>query len=215
MISRVRSRTTEVCFLDSRTPSGCGAWCVRRRSVGRVFLAILLVAFIGCQCKPPPPRRPTTTDILLAVASGLTPPVTDEILKSTVTPPAGWKPDPLKASDKHRHRVWLSPTGDTAYGVIYFDLPLPVGVDLALWGFLKQMKSTQGEANLLFRRNDNTLPGLRFVAEGGPYTIRCKLQVDGFHGWVVYAGTLRSRPVNVKELRTAEFAREQTRVDLP
>jgi hypothetical protein len=170
---------------------------------------------VGCQRKPPLPQHPTTRAVQLALASGLAAPVMDDVLKAIVAPPVGWKPDPLKASDKHRHRVWLSPTGDTAYGVIYFDLPLPVGVDLALWGFLNEMKHTEGEANLLFKQNDDALPGLRFAAEGGPYTVRCKLQVDGFHGWVVYAGTLRSRLVNSKELKTAELAREQTRVDLP
>jgi len=180
----------------------------------RPFIIPLLLC--GC-CHPATPlcRHPTTSAIILAIASGLTPPVTDEVLKATVAPPIGWKADPLKSSDRHRHQVWLSPTGDTAYGVIYFDLPLPVGVDLALWGFLKEMKQTEGEANLLLKHNDDTLPGLRFVAEGGRYTIRCKLQVDGFHGWIVYAGTLRNRPINQTELKTAELARDQTRVDLP
>jgi hypothetical protein len=145
----------------------------------------------------------------------LTPPVTDEVLRAAVTPPLGWKPEPLKQSDKHRHRVWLSSTGNTAFGVIYFDLPLPIGADLALWGFLKEMKNTEGEANLIFKTKDDSIPGLRFIAEGGPYRIRCKLQVDGFHGWVVYAGTLRAKPINQAELRCAELAREQTHVDLP
>jgi hypothetical protein len=185
--------------------------------LSRIVIPTLL-ACVVCGCchqVPPPPRHPTTTAILLAIASGLTPPVTDDVLKATVAPPIGWKPDPLKTSPKHRHKVWLSPTGDTAYGVIYFDLPLPVGVDLALWGFLKEMKQTEGEANLILKRNDEALPGMRFVAEGGQYTIRCKLQVDGFHGWIVYAGTLRNRPINTAELKTAELARDQTRVDLP
>ena len=42
---------------------------------------------------------------------------------------------PLKQSDRHTHEVWLSPTGKTAYGVIHFKLPLPVGVNLVYWEF--------------------------------------------------------------------------------
>ncbi len=183
-----------------------------RRVRLRSGLAIILT---GCHPKLPPPLHPTTAAILQAAASGLTPPVTDELLKATVVPPLGWKPDPVKQTEKHRHQVWLSPTGQTAYGIIYFDLPLPVGADLALWGFLKEMKNTEGEANLLFKKTDQALPGLRFAAEGGLYTVRCKMQVDGFHGWIVYAGTLRSKPINADELKNAELARDQTRVDLP
>jgi hypothetical protein len=214
-------------FFDSRTPLGWGLWRGFTSSVGRAIRglkprgfekpfasAVLLVGVIGCQSAPPPPQ-PTTRAVQLAIASGLTSPIVDDVLKSIVAPPIGWKADPLKQTDKHRHRVWLSPTGDTAYGIIYFDLPLPVGLNLALNGFLSQMKQTEGEANLLSRQDDDSIPGLRFVAEGGPYTIRCKFQVDGWHGWAVYAGTLRSRPVNEKELKAAELAREQTRVDLP
>lgn len=224
MIDRAAAPRLE--FSNSRTPSGCGAWCGLLRSIRRavrglkprgyersVGFVVLLVGLIGCQSAPAP--QPTTRAVQLALASGLASPTVDEVLRSIVAPPIGWKADPLKQTDKHRHRVWLSPTGDTAYGIIYFDLPLPVGLNLALNGFLSQMKQTEGEANLLSRQDDDSIPGLRFVAEGGPYTIRCKFQVDGWHGWAVYAGTLRSRPVNEKELKTAELAREQTRVDLP
>jgi hypothetical protein len=132
-----------------------------------------------------------------------------------VTPPVGWKPDPLKVTDKSRHRVWISPSGSTAYGVIYFNLPLPVGADLALWGFLDQMKKTTGEAILVSKMPDEKLPGDRFVADGGHYRIRCNLLTRGFHGWAVYAGSLRARPVNQQELQVAEQAREQTRIGLP
>jgi len=136
-------------------------------------------------------------------------------LRAMVDPPVGWKPEPPKVSPNHRHQVWLSPTGDTAYGVIYFSMPLPLGLDTALWGFLHEMQKTEGEANLLSKFYDNHLPGFRFEAEGGLYRIRCNLMVGGFHGWAVYAGTLRAHPVNQPELRQAEAAREQTRVNLP
>jgi hypothetical protein len=169
---------------------------------------LLVLAAAGCHCK-------TLAHSTTSLTGGLTAPVANDTLRAIVTPPLGWKPEPLKISATHRHQVWLSPTGDTAYGVICFDLPLPIGVDLALWGFLTEMKKSEGEANLLLKRKDQALPGLRFVAEGGRYTIRCKLQVDGFHGWVVYAGTLRSRPVNLIELKTAELARDKTQVGAP
>jgi hypothetical protein len=69
-------------------------------------------------------------------------------------PPRGWKLDPAAAASDHVHRVWVSPSGLTAYGVIYFTLPLPVGADLALWGFLGEMKRNEGDSSLLGKQRD-------------------------------------------------------------
>src|SRR6185437_12967581 len=96
-------------------------------------------------------------------------------LHAFVAPPPGWKPDPLKSAPQHTHRVWISPSGNTAYGVIYFRLPFPVGEDLALWGFMQHMKSAQGEATLLSKAHDTKKDCIRFVAEGGRYKIRANL----------------------------------------
>jgi hypothetical protein len=183
----------------------------------RCFFALicLSIALVGCQPTPPTALQPTTRSISDAVNGGLTSPIADQSLKAMICPPLGWKPDPPKITSSHRHQVWLSPTGDSAYGVIYFNMPLPFGLDTVLWKFLSEMKKTEGEANLLNRQNDKKLPGLRFMAEGGLYCIRCNLMVSGFHGWAVYAGSLRARPVNQPELQKAELAREQTRVNLP
>jgi hypothetical protein len=142
-------------------------------------------------------------------------PSADADLQTMVTPPIGWKPDPLKITDKSRHRVWISPGGSTAYGVIYFNLPLPVGAGLAFGGFMDQMKKTTGEAIIISKAEDDQLPGYRFVADGGHYRIRCNLMTQGFHGWAIYAGSLRARPVNECEVKIAEEAREETRIGLP
>ena len=107
---------------------------------------------------------------------------------------------PLKHSPQHAHQVWLSPSGHTAYGVIHFSLPLPVGPDLALFGFLQNMKMHEGEANLISKNWDADLSCLRFVAEGGVYRVRVNLFVSGFEGWAIYAGTLRGFPINADEL---------------
>ena len=118
-------------------------------------------------------------------------------------------------SDDHRHQVWISPGKATAYGVIVFKLPLPVGPSLALWGVLREMRRTEGQANLLDRHDDPVLRGIRFTAEGGRYTIRANLTTDGLRGWLVYAGTLRDHPIDAAELRLAERARDATRVGQP
>jgi hypothetical protein len=94
-------------------------------------------------------------------------------------------------------------------------MPLPVGQNLALSGFLGQMKKTEGVATLLDRQDDPNLPGIRFVAEGGSHTLQGNLIVNGWEGWVIYAGTKRGRPFNQKEIDLAIAAREQTRVGKP
>src|SRR4051794_1139508 len=54
-------------------------------------------------------------------------------VEAYVAPPIGWNPEPLKSSTRHTHQVWLAPSGSTAYGIIKFALPIPVGTDLVLW----------------------------------------------------------------------------------
>jgi len=133
-------------------------------------------------------------------------------LRATVTPPTGWTRQQLSGGVRHTHQVWQSPTGSTAYGVIHFKLPFPVGHELLLWAFMNEMRRDQGEARLLEKRWDANLGGIRFVTEGGLYRVRTNLMVRGFDGWAVYAGTLRAAPILSDELALAERAREYTEV---
>jgi hypothetical protein len=183
-------------------------WCrlalgvVMRRCFATVVVMLGFAA--GCCRVHPAPVEPAPVEM------SILPRAWDEVLQTQITPPVGWKPDPLKVTDKSRHRVWISPGGTTAYGVIYFDLPLPVGTDMAFSGFLSGMKKTSGEAILISKTEDSK--AVHFVADGGRYRIRCNLSASGFHGWCVYAGTLRANPVNPAELKIAEAARDKTRV---
>jgi len=165
----------------------------------------------GCQSHPKPlvaTTRPAVSSI------GLDAPAPVESVDALCAPPIGWRVEPLKSSPKHAHQVWLSPTGKSAYGVIRMTLPLPVGSDLVLWAFMREMKKSEGEATLLSKEKDPELPGIRFVAEGGLYKMRTNLLVHGRHAWAVYAGTLRSETEMPEELELAERAREHTTVDL-
>ncbi len=132
-----------------------------------------------------------------------------------VAVPDGWKPDPLKKSEKHTHQVWISPSGNTAYGVIHFTLPLALSAEFVLPFFMSEMRRTEGEATLLSRQSDEALPGVRFEAEGGEYRLSVNLITSGSEGWAIYAGVLRDKAVNVAELALAKEAREITRVGIP
>ena len=177
----------------------------------------------GCQSapRPIPARAELPADQLdpagdPLIFPGLSVPEPFEPVEAVVVPPAGWRAEPLKSSEKHNHQVWISPSGNTAYGVIRFKLPLPVGPDLVLRrGFLPEMKRTEGEATLISSERDRDLPGLRFVAEGGRYRLRANLITRGWKGWAIYAGTVRSEEIVPAELAIAELAREHTRVGLP
>lgn len=178
-----------------------------RLPIALTLALTLLLSVIGC--------RSGVSPALTATTQGVNGVYAHADVQAVVAPPEGWKPDPLKRSGTHRHQVWLSPSGNTAYGVIRFSLPLPVGHDLALWGFLREMRSSEGEATLVEKRWDAERRVLRFVAEGGLYRVRSVLRVRGFGGWIAYAGTLRNQPINDAELALAELAREQTRFGLP
>ncbi len=177
---------------------------------GAGLLSVAMAA--GCCAAPP---RPAFVPATRPASAGLPPATADPLLHAAVAPPLAWRPDPPKVSDNHRHQVWISPGKATAYGVITFEMPLPAGPTLALWGVLRRMRQVEGEATVLERHDDPKLPGIRFVVDGGPYRVRGNLVADGLRGWVVYAGTLRSKPTNAEELKLAEQAREATRVGLP
>ena len=144
-------------------------------------------------------------------------PVPYPVVEARVAPPPGWQPDPIKRSSTHAHQVWLSPSGNTAYGVIRMNLPLPfIGPDVVIRPFLDEMRQSEGQAILLSRKTDRRLPGpgIRFVAEGGEYRIRTNLMTRGFRAWAVYAGTRLGSPEDSMELAQAEAARERTKIGL-
>ena len=130
-------------------------------------------------------------------------------------PPVGWVAEPLKTSDRHTHQVWLSPTGKTAYGVVHFTLPLPVGVNLVHWQFLREMQKHEGDAIEISRQSDPALPGIRFIVDSGRYRMRSNLIVQGFEGWAIYAASLRGEEPVPAEMESGERARENTIVGLP
>lgn len=185
-----------------------------RRFVAAGSLAALLCP-AGCCSSPKPDVNQIRASWLAADTGGLSLPAYNPDVNAVCDPPIGWKPVPLKIADNHTDQVWLSPTRDTAYGVIHFKIPFPVGQNLALSGFLSQMQKTRGEAKLLDRHDDPSLPGIRFTAEGKIYVIRVNFFVQTWEGWAVYAGTLKSGPILQDELETAIRAREHTHVGTP
>ncbi len=141
-------------------------------------------------------------------------------VEAFVIPPTGWELDTPKIDDDRAHLTWLSPSRDTAYGIVYF--PIPAGVAWLPKGeffhgqaadrYIEEFKKDTGDAIELSREWDNDLDGMRIVAEGGPYKARSILRVRGKSGWSVYSGTLRDQEVNEKELALSEKAREATQI---
>jgi hypothetical protein len=165
-----------------------------------LILSTLLAA--GCRTAPVSPG---------GEVSRLSEPVLNEALNATVVSPEGWTRQEVSRAFNHVHENWVSPTGKTSYGIIHFMMPIPVGTENAFrYGFLAQMKRDEGEATVLEQAWDESIEGLRFVAEGGRYRIRTFFVVRGLRGWAVYAGTLKNEAVIETELELAERAREAT-----
>ena len=180
----------------------------QRRSFFYLALALLLCGSSGCHhyFRPRAIQPPMT---------GLLPAAPNEDVQAMVTPPAGWIPQPLKFSDRHTHQIWLSPTGDTAFGAIRFKLPWPIGPRLLMGRFLAEMKRVEQSATLISKEDDPELPGIRFVAESSIHRVRVNLMTHGFRGWAFYAGTIVGKPENAPELQLAERAREASSAGLP
>ena len=176
----------------------------------RVAGVVLILALLpGCSSSRKSASSPAT--LPTTQLSSSTP---NRDVDALVSPPLGWQTEPLKQSPRHRHQTWIAPSGLTAYGVIQFSLPFPVGHDLVLWGFMREMKKNQGEAILVNKEWDKNLELLRFVADGGIYRVRVNLVVDGWTGWAVYAGTRRDHEIVPEELELAEIARDHTAVGI-
>ncbi|MFI5378243.1 MAG: hypothetical protein ACHRHE_02955 [Tepidisphaerales bacterium] len=183
---------------------------MKRQPALVLFLLVIPVLLSACTTQ----RRIASTTQPVAEMAGLSAPRPDKELQAIVSPPAGWKAEPLKVGDRSWHRVWVSPTGSTAYGVIFIKLPLPVGSELALMGFMMEMKKTEGEGKLLDKRRDES-GSLRYIAENPTHTVFARLFTDGWLCWIAYAGTLTGKPVDVGEMLLAARAREATIIGLP
>jgi hypothetical protein len=182
------------------------------RSAAPSIVLCLTLGSITLGCASPKATAPSAAPSTLP--SGLGERSFVPSVEAACAPPAEWSMRPLKQSKNHTHQVWLSPTGNTAYGVIRFSLPLPVGPDTVLYFFLREMRASEGEARLISKRKDSQLKGLRFVAEGGLYVVRTNLTTKGLRGWAVYAGTRRGHDILPNELSLAELARENTKVEV-
>jgi hypothetical protein len=161
----------------------------------------------GCGAKPAvAPSAPATLPSLLEAG------VFDPQLRATVHPPAGWREAEPRVSSNSHQRIWISPSGDTALGVIRFELPLPLGHDLALWGFVQTMRREDGRAELLGKRWDDAKQAMRFEVDGQQYRLDAWMRVQGSAGWCGYVGVLREKPANVAEVEVATEAREAVQI---
>ena len=142
-------------------------------------------------------------------------------VESFVVPPRGWDLDPPKGDDQHVHLVWLSPSRDTAYGVIFLQIPgwVPTAIipsrslhNTVLDEFVKKMREDQGEAELVSSEWDEPNDRLNFVARGKVFTIHSFLTVRGHAGWAAYRGTKTGDNEPPNEIALADRARDATKV---
>ena len=155
------------------------------------------------------PERDASTRPSTAPAPAL---LTFQTFAVRARPPEGWTQKTNSISDRAEHITWLSPSGNTAYGVVFFRLPFPVGHEFAFSrGFVAEVRKREGEPYLIDKHWDDEIGGLRFTVRSPRYQIEAKFFVKGLRGYAVYAGSLADRPVDVNEFLRARAARESTR----
>jgi hypothetical protein len=168
------------------------------------WLLPLVIVSPGCRshlpASPPAARQ--------VVPGQFVEPYIDDDLRARCSPPRAWEPKPLEHLPRSVQRVWVSPTGHTAYGVIHIRLPWPFGPDVVLWRFLAGMRETEGEGRLLTRERNGD--EVNFVAETPKYRLTARLHTAGWNAWVIYASVLRDQPVDGAEFPLAESARDVT-----
>ncbi len=169
-------------------------------SLSHACLLLAVSLFFGCASKKIPPVPPEQKNYFISE------------LQTYIVPPVGWSKPDIEHGDDYVRYVWVSPTDGTAVGVIRFSMPLPVGYDIAVWGFMEEMKAREGSAELIQQSWDIESQAMRFVADGGLYRVRVKMIVSGFNGWAIFAGTKTDRPINEDDLKKAIIARDSVRV---
>jgi hypothetical protein len=184
-----------------KVPFTCGAGIF-----GAGVALIAAIFLVGCAGSPVAGPGNATGDSL----PGLNEPTYFPAVIATCDPPIGWQAQPLKANSRHTHQLWVSPSGMTAYGVVHFKLPWPIGPDLALSGFISAMGKSEGGAELVEKHVDTR--GIAFIADGGQHHIRGQLIVQGWEAWAFYSATVRGKPIVPDELKLAELAAAHTEI---
>ena len=187
--------------LQRPRPGTYAAW---RRGFGVLCLALLILP--ACRASDPPEAVTLQADY-------------EPALEATVYPPEGWVLDERVTDRGDPHWLWLSPTGNTAYGVIRFATPVPVGRDrfgheaAFRLGYLPGMRKEENRADVLDKSWDDERAVLRFEVEGDFHTVDGLMLIRGWRGWGVYAGTNTGGVRDDAEIALAEEAREKTVTD--
>lgn len=183
-----------------------------------LFLCVLMGNAIGCaRSTLKPSERPTSRPFMDGEGTEIGIGRFEPRVEAFITPPAGWNIDKEEINDERTHLVWLSPSRETAYGVVYAKAPFYLPAmkmfhEKALDRVIEAFRDDQGEAELLSQQWDDDRKAMRFEAKGGLYHIRSILTVRGKSVWTVYAGTRNGREPVPDELAIAESAREATLV---
>lgn len=162
----------------------------------------------GCAKKYKRPAKP------ISASTTSTAPTTRPIREfqkffAEIDPPSDWRYELTSESGNHEHVTWVSPGKNTAVGILYFQMPFPVGHELAFrYGFMAEMRKKEGVANLIEKHWDPEIEGLRFTVESRYFHVEAKFFVRGMEGWAFYAGTRLNNPVNKEEFQTAKRVRE-------
>jgi hypothetical protein len=172
-------------------------------------LALSIAVTSGCAKKYKRPPKP----VEVADAAGVVPspaPIREfNQFYAEIDPPPGWRFELTSESERHEHVTWISPGNNTAFGIVYFRMPLPVGHELAFkYGFLAEMRRKEGRAEVLEKRWDQEMEGLRFTVESRFFHVEAKFFVRGMEGWAIYAGSRLGYPVDEEEFETAQRVRE-------
>lgn len=166
----------------------------------RVVLLLVVPVLTGCRSNDPVTQASVEGEL-----RGLH---GDADVRAQCRPPVAWQPKPLEHFPRSVQRVWVSPTGRTAYGVIHIRLPFPVGPDLVLWRFIADMREMEGDGRLISRERSGG--EVRFVAENTRYCFNARLHTSGRNAWIIYAGVGRDEAPNANEFSLAECARDAT-----
>ncbi|HEX8521337.1 MAG TPA: hypothetical protein VF669_03710 [Tepidisphaeraceae bacterium] len=174
---------------------------------GIVFLSLIAMSQQGCQMQPVITPQKLIRHQQVINTTGLRDVASFDVVKARAAAPRAWDQLSVKKTALFTDLQWRSPSKQTAVGVVFIKMPLPLPPATLIW-FAKQEYLKRGEEGKILGQWSDELGRQWFEAENKKYHARGYVLTKGFEAWIVYSGYRTENPASADEIAVAKRAQE-------